>query len=365
MHNFIPGLKLSELFFKEAVKPALENNFPVLKYAAVLIGYGSEILGFDDKMSRDHHWGPRLMLFLKETDYYKLKNKIDYIMRLQLPREFYGYPTNFSEPDPEDGGTQLLQAIDGGEVNHRVEIFTPGQYFKAYLNFDIKNIIKPADWLSFPQHKLRSIIKGRVYFDQIGLQKIRKRFTCYPKDIWLYLLASGWHRLAQEEHLMGRAGLVGDKNGAAIIASRMVRDIMNLCFLMEKRYAPYPKWFGTAFKKLKCAGNMSPLLDKVLSVSNWREKEKYLSMAYELLVKKQNSLKICECLSPKVSLFFNRPFKVIQADRFAKAIVANIKDKEVKRIAGKGLIGGIDQISDNTDILSHAKWRQRFKKLYD
>jgi hypothetical protein len=47
---------------------------------------------------------------------------------------------------------------------------------------------------------------------------------------------------------MPRAGFVGDELGSALIGSRLVRDIMNLCFLLEKQYAPYPKWFGTAFQ---------------------------------------------------------------------------------------------------------------------
>jgi len=107
------------------------------------------------------------------------------------------------------------------------------------------------------------------------------------------------------------------------------------------------------------------LFDKVLAVSRWQEKEKYLSILYELLARKQNHLKVCQALSPEIRPFFNRPFKVIQADRFAKAIIAVIKDKEMKRIADKGLIGGIDQFSNSTDILSDAIWRKKLKKLYD
>lgn len=42
-----------------------------------------------------------------------------------------------------------------------------------------------------------------------------------------------------------------------------------------------------------------------------------------------------------------------------------ISDPEVKRIAAKKLIGSIDQISDNTDILSDAQWRPILRKLYE
>lgn len=124
------------------------------------------------------------------------------------------------------------------------------------MNFDIDQEIELADWLTFPEQKLRTITAGEVFDDHIGVEDVRRRFAWYPNDVWLYLLASGWNRIGQEEHLMGRAGLAGDEIGSALIASRLVRDIMRLCFLMERSYSPYPKWFGTAFRRLACAGEI-------------------------------------------------------------------------------------------------------------
>jgi hypothetical protein len=69
MPDFIKGLELSRLFFEEAVRPALAAEFPSLRYAAALLGTGSEVLGFDTEMSADHGWGPRVDLFLKEEDF--------------------------------------------------------------------------------------------------------------------------------------------------------------------------------------------------------------------------------------------------------------------------------------------------------
>jgi hypothetical protein len=34
-------------------------------HAAALLDSGSEVLGFDDAMSTDHHWGPRVLLLLE------------------------------------------------------------------------------------------------------------------------------------------------------------------------------------------------------------------------------------------------------------------------------------------------------------
>src|SRR5687768_13288269 len=179
MSEFIPGLKLSRLFFEQAVRPVIERTTPELKYATALIGSGSEVLGFDDEMSADHHWGPRVMLFLNENDHADKRNSIDAALREQLPAVFLGYPTNFSEPDAKDNNVQKLVAVDSGPINHRVDIFTIRDYLLAYLNFDIDREIEPADWLTFPEQKLRSITADTIFHDEIGLKSVLERFSYY------------------------------------------------------------------------------------------------------------------------------------------------------------------------------------------
>ena len=174
--------------------------------------------------------------------------------------------------------------------------------------------------MTFPSQKLRSTIAAEVYHDGIGLQAARDRFNYYPHDVWLYLLASGWNRIGQEEHLMGRAGMVDDEIGSGIIGSRLVRDVMRLCFLMEKQYAPYAKWLGKAFTQLKCAADLSPILRRVQLAEAWQEREKHLTAAYEYVAEMHNRLGITETLPARVSSFFGRPFLVIQAGGgFAKS----------------------------------------------
>ncbi|PCJ15750.1 MAG: hypothetical protein COB02_17735 [Candidatus Cloacimonadota bacterium] len=127
MTNFIKGLKLSEMFFKEVVQTIIKESFSNLKYAAALIGAGSEVLSYDTEMSTDHHWGPRVMLFLEEQSYH-LKDNISKILSEKLPPNFHGYSTHFTEPN--NIGIQLLsKAKDGQAINHRVEIHTIGSFF--------------------------------------------------------------------------------------------------------------------------------------------------------------------------------------------------------------------------------------------
>ncbi|MFL6336185.1 MAG: DUF4037 domain-containing protein [Pyrinomonadaceae bacterium] len=364
MPEFVKGLELSRLFFEEAVRPALAAEFPALRYAAALLGTGSEVLGFDTEMSADHGWGPRVDLFLEEREF-DARQSIREALRHKLPRRFRGYPTNFTEPDPSDNNVRHLAAREEGPVNHGVELLTPRGFFLDYLAFDIDEEIEPADWLTFPEQKLRTVSSGGVFHDEIGLEEVRRRFSYYPRDVWLYQLASAWARVGQEEHLMGRAGLAGDEIGSALIGARLVRDLMRLCFLLERTYAPYPKWFGTAFKQLSRAGALSPHLSAALAAATWQERERHLVAAYRLVAQAHNESGITDPLPTEPRDFFGRPFRVIELHGFAARITEKIRDERVRRIAARRPIGGLDLFSDSTDLVSHAAWRATLRKLYE
>ena len=96
------------------------------------------------------------------------------------------------------------------------------------------------------------------------MAEIRRKLSYFPRDVWLYLLAAQWARIGQEEHFVGRSGEVGDEIGSRLLAARLAHDIMQLCFLMEKIYAPYPKWFGFAFAQLGVRQCAVPILHRVL-----------------------------------------------------------------------------------------------------
>ncbi|MBU0510239.1 MAG: hypothetical protein KJ638_00865, partial [Chloroflexi bacterium] len=120
--EFVPGLKLCELFYRESIRPIIDTHFPGLSHAAALIGSGSEVLGYDDEMSTDHHWGPRVMSFVCEEDHQRYSEAVRKKLAHNLPFEFRGYPSNFTEPNPDDGNVQLMQTINHGPVNHRVSM---------------------------------------------------------------------------------------------------------------------------------------------------------------------------------------------------------------------------------------------------
>ena len=354
---FIKGLDLCELFYKGAVEPILAARFPDLTYSAALIGRGSEVLGFDTPQSMDHGWGPRLMLFLAPADHQNRRDEIDHVLRRELPGEIHGYPTGFAR---HEDGTAVMATAEGGSVDHGVTFLTVQGFFKAVLNFDPTDHIRAVDWVSVPDHRFLALTSGRVFHDGLGqLEPIRSKLRYYPDDVWLYLLAAQWRRIAQEGAFMGRCGQVGDDLGSRLIAARLVRDLMRLCFLMERRYAPYGKWSGSAFAQLDCAAELLPAFTKVLAADSWPERQTHLTVAYEYVAEMHNALGITEPLSTKVSQFHSRPFLVIDADRFVDAIRAEFESQQVRALPEH--LGSVDQFIDSTDA---GKYLDRLKAVY-
>jgi hypothetical protein len=195
---------------------------------------------------------------------------------------------------------------------------------------------------------------------------VRAKLAYYPRDVWLYLLAAQWQRVSQQEAFVGRAGEVGDEPGSALVGAALVRDLMGLCFLIERRYAPYSKWFGTAFAGLACAPRLLPLFRGALRAGDWREREEWLCPAYEAVAELFNELGLTPPSEPSVRRYYDRPFRVIFAGRFAEAAANRIEDDGVRAIVRRvGLVGSVDQITDNTDVKEWSEGAARLRALYE
>ncbi|HLF01060.1 MAG TPA: DUF4037 domain-containing protein, partial [Anaerolineales bacterium] len=277
--TFIKGLQLSEIFYREAVGPILGGRFPGLAYSAARLDGGSDVLGFDTPRSMDHGWGPRLQLFLSEADLKTFGEGIVKMLGECLPYEFHGFSTNFSN---REIGLGWMERITSGPICHGVSVHAVRPFLIGGLGCDPCDGLTAVDWLTIPEQKLRVISSGQIFHDGLGeLKKIQAQLQYYPRDVWLYLLAAQWRRIDQEEPFMGRCGEVGDELGSRILTARLIRDVMKLCFLMERQYAPYSKWFGTAFSQLNCAGELTSTLIGALAGQTWQEREAHLSRVYK------------------------------------------------------------------------------------
>lgn len=350
MPTFIPGLELSRRFYTDAVRPLLEEAAPGIPHSAARLGSGSEVLGFDTPRSADHEWGPRVQLFLRRRDVSRHGGRIRHLLAEHLPKTFAGYPTHFAPTG--DGDIRVMEATDG-PVHHRIEVTHRAAWFTDVLGFDPSQGITPSDWLATPTQLLGEVTAGAVFHDGLHeLGPLRHTLRWYPHDVFLHVLACQWKRISQEEAFVGRCGEVGDELGSAVVAARLVRDLMRLCLLMDRRYPPYGKWLGSAFARTHAAPRLTSVLTAVLAAPDWHTRERHLAHGYEIVAGIHNQLHLTDRVDPATRPYHSRPFQVLCAERFTKALTARITDPALRDLP---TVGAVDQFVDNTDVLTRPE----------
>jgi len=194
-----------------------------MAYSAALLGWGSEVLGFDSPRSADHSWGPRLQIFWLPTAV------------LTPVRSPPCSPGSFRRPSaatpPSSPTARTLTAPPG----HWVQVTRLRSWLEGQLAFDPAQPVGLLDWLATPTQRLAEVTAGAVFHDGLGeLTQARARLAWFPDDVWLYVLACQWQRIAQEEAFPGRCSEAGDALGSAIVTARLARDLMRLCLLMAR-----------------------------------------------------------------------------------------------------------------------------------
>jgi hypothetical protein len=339
--HFIPGLELARAFYDEAVAPLLGET----EHAAARLGNGSDVLGFDTERSTDHGWGPRLQLFVEDKEVARVLEAVE----AGVPDEFRGWPVRFGWDDVP--------------VSHHIDVASLATWLEMRLGFDPRDGLSTRQWLFTPQQSLLELTAGAVFHDPRGeVAAVREKLAWYPDDVWLWLLACQWRRLDQEEPFVGRAAEVGDVLGSRVVAARLVRDAMRLAFLLERRYAPYSKWLGSAFGQLESSSALGLALLDVLSAQDYEPRENALVRVVEELGARHNAARVTRPVEGTVRLFYTRPFRVLGSARFVDACLERVTDPWLKSLP---LVGGIDQFVDSTDVLNHPVRFAAAASFYD
>jgi hypothetical protein len=282
------------------------------------------------------------------------------VLARRLPRTFRGWSTNYGPAD--EVGVRLLRDADGDTVAHRVEFSDAGAWFRHVVGFDPADGVSVRDWLAIPTQVLRSVTAGAVFEDALDvIEPRRAALRWYPDDVWRFVLGCQWMRLAQEESFVGRAGEVGDDLGSRVVAARVVRDLMRLCFLLERQHAPYSKWLGRAFEDLAVAPEVGPHLLQALRATSWQRREAEIGAAAELVAARQNALALAVAVDTTLRPYHDRPFLVLDASRFATVCFDAIQDEAVAALVRAG---SVDQWIDSTEVLQRpSRARRAFDAL--
>jgi Domain of unknown function (DUF4037) len=351
------GLALAAAFYRDVVAPLLTG----VPHGAALLGEGSEVLGYDDAVSTDHDFGPRVQIFVPAAADIA---PAEALLTGRLPATFGGFPVAYVDQDRH-----------GGAASHQVEVTTAARFFTERLGVDPAGGMRLGDWLVTPTQRFATLTAGAVFADPDSQLELRRHaLRWYPDDVWRYALAAAWLRVDQEEPFVARTGSTGDDLGSRLLTARLVRDLMRVAFLVERRWAPYPKWFGRAFGELAVARRIGPDLSAALAASGWREREAALVRAGSALIAATNDLGLGPPVDPAPRSFHDRDIRVVGPSRVTVALTGAITDPDVVRLleaqgrrprTSEGRYAGtVDLAVDSTEILTDRdRWRTGMRAL--
>ena len=259
------GLEIAKAFYHEYGEPMLREKFPeILPFMAVgLLGRGSECLGFDDEVSRDHDFEPGFCVFLPGEEI------VDRRTAFLLERAYAGLPKEFM-------GLRRAVISPVGGARHGV---LRTAEFMTDLVGSSDGRLDLTGWMTVPDHALTEALSGEIFTDPYGeVTAIRERLRRQPVDVKRKKLAG--HLL-----LMGQSGQYnykrclahGETAAAQLAVTEFVKSTMSVVFLLNNAYQPYYKWSFRAMRALPRLSLEAELLEYLLTSDNEPEtaKEKY------------------------------------------------------------------------------------------
>ena len=245
------GLELARRFWEEMLRPAIERQAPELmdRLAVGLCGAGSDCLGFDDEVSRDHAFAAGCMVFIRESEGRETAFRLSAIYD-KLPREFLGFAAEHRSRQGD--GRYGVKTIEG--------------FFRPLTGSDGA----PSDWrswLTLPSSYLAEAAAGEVFFDGPGeFSCIRETIrTGMPEDVRLKKLAARAALMAQSgQYNFSRCLHHGEEGAARLAADEFVRQTLEMIFLLNRRHMPYYKWVFRSLQSLETLSELREPLETIL-----------------------------------------------------------------------------------------------------
>jgi uncharacterized protein DUF4037 len=254
------GLAISREFIESTLLPLLKKSLPddFNRLAIAIVGTGSEILGVDDEISRDHHWGPRANVMYLRSDADRLRNRLRKLFDEELPRTYGEYAIHANIGN--------LTGVCCGAVE---------DFFLRFLGTD-QLPARDLDWLAMCEVDLFHVTAGQVVYDGPGeLTRRREALAYYPPNIWRKRVADWCMYVTGRDapYNIHRVSKRRDELTSTIYFGLCVKRLMELCFAINRQYAPYTKWLNQTFRRLPvCAEQLAPLIDSAMAEPAWKER---------------------------------------------------------------------------------------------
>jgi hypothetical protein len=94
------------------------------------------------------------------------------------------------------------------------------------------------------------------------------------------------------------------------MGARLADTMMHLAFVLSRRWMPYRKWRGTAFRTLPVAAELTGPLTEAATAPTWRQREDAIATAAGVLAARQRSRGL-PAPDPATVQFFDRPYRTV------------------------------------------------------
>lgn len=208
-------------FFEKEVRPLLEETLPeILNIASIgICGVGSDALGYDDELSKDHDYEIKLIIWLDEKNYEIYKRRL-YDLFKTLKNRVY--------------------------IEHTIE------FYKKYTGLSSPPSAL-STWALLPQDVLRIVTSGEIFVNRcMEFKTFRDVFLqYYPEDLRLKKMAYCLNKMAQSgQYNYPRALKRNDSVFALFALTEFMEFYLKFLHLVNKAYCPFYKWRFRSAKDL-------------------------------------------------------------------------------------------------------------------
>ncbi len=239
----VSGLALCRSYYENFGKPMIHEKFAEYesRIAVGLCGEGSDCLGFDDALSRDHDWGPGFAMWVTPEVFDAIGEELQQAYEA-LPTEFMGY--------------QRRNTVYG---KNRVGVCTIVDFYERILgkeyctNLTAEFSAENLQWENIPDEALAAVVSGEVFADEEGtFSKIRDVLQQgYPEKILYLKIAEACAKFSQNlQYNLPRVEKRGDVVTGQILLAEGLQEAMKLCYYMAGLYPVHTKWLYSGMQGL-------------------------------------------------------------------------------------------------------------------
>ena len=342
---WISNLDRSKALYEKYGRTMIHEKFPAYeeRIAVGFVGEGSDCFGFDDEISTDHDYAPGFCMWLLQSDYDQIGE------RLQIE-----YEELIERYCREDGVNLFLSDRRGAfSINDFYNgILGTGVDFEKNIESYMHSTVD-IPYEEIGEYQLATAVNGEVYVDEAGcFTAIRKQLLkYYPDMVWRRKLAQCFHDFAQYgqsnyARMMARKDYVT----AGVCVGKAIEAAMDLAYLLNRNYAPYYKWKRKGLEKLateqgkdSVAASVLTILDELALLPN--QASAWEGVLYQAAVLNEKD----EC--------------ILLLERLAKEFVKEMQIQNLIRPNGTFLESYIGQIlrgknMDMVEKIVELEWKQ-------